>query len=391
MSLSCDHHRESNFEDPAPNHETYGELIKHWERVRRTEPIAWSQKMNAWLVTSHSHAMEAYHHPDLTTFAYDQFRPSPIPLPSSFEIDSADHLKLQHAIASCIGRHVLPVDMIKRECRQYLADIPDRKIIDVAQEFSEPVAKVITQQWFGLSEYAINTILALSQEAAFGEHEKTRLAAKNLIVEQLNSLIDERRYNPGPDLISQLAVAWSKFKLDDRWLVAFVGPMFHSLATGIGGRLITHTALHLKDQPALQDVVRDGGWETARLAALETARIDPVNQGSPRRATQPLSLGGQRINHNDLVWIVLPAVCRDPEAYPDPHQFRLNRAGRSLAFGHGAHVCTGRELALAIAATAISELLTSRRLRPGSEQAKPLFRIDFGRACVRLPALLEAR
>jgi hypothetical protein len=119
--------------------------------------------------------------------------------------------------------------MIKRECHQYLADIPDRKTIDVAQEFSEPVAKLITRQWFDLSEYAINTILALSHEAAFGEHENTRSAAKNLIVERLNSLIDERQYNPGPDLISQLAAAWSKFKLDDRWLVAFVGPMFHSL------------------------------------------------------------------------------------------------------------------------------------------------------------------
>jgi hypothetical protein len=78
MNLFCGHHGESNFEDPAPNHETYGELIKHWERVRRTQPIAWSRKMNAWLVTSHGHAMEAYRHVDLTTFAYDQFRPSPI-------------------------------------------------------------------------------------------------------------------------------------------------------------------------------------------------------------------------------------------------------------------------------------------------------------------------
>ena len=44
--------------------------------------------------------------------------------------------------------------------------------------------------------------------------------------------------------------------------------------------------------------------------------------------------------------VSLPVANRDPRCYSDPDRLRLDRAETShLAFGHGAHLCTGHQLA----------------------------------------------
>lgn len=189
--------------------------------------------------------------------------------------------------------------------------------------------------------------------------------------------------------MGRLAIAWHRYQLQDEWLVAFIAPMLNSLAGGFGGRLLTHTALRLAADPELQEQVRAGGWAAARRAANEAARLDPVNQALPRRAERRLQLAGRTVDAGQQVWIAVPAVCRDPGVYRRPHTFQLDRPGRHIAFGHGRHSCGGRELALAVAATAITEIVVRQGCRlarvPGDE---PVFRFDWGRSCVRLPLLL---
>jgi len=53
----------------------------------------------------------------------------------------------------------------------------------------------------------------------------------------------------------------------------------------------------------------------------------------------------------------LIAANRDPEVFPDPHEFRIDR-GRCdhVAFGGGAHACPGAALARMQAAVALSRL-----------------------------------
>ena len=64
--------------------------------------------------------------------------------------------------------------------------------------------------------------------------------------------------------------------------------------------------------------------------------------------------------------VLLAAANRDPAANPDPARFDPARADRrSFTFGHGAHACPGRTLALVIAASAVRALL-ARGLDPAT-------------------------
>jgi cytochrome P450 len=383
--------RSADIADPCKLHP--GDMMsvhEHWDTVRRSGPVAWSSRMEAWLVTSHAEALVVFNHPDLGSEVYSSARPSPLPLPSSFELDIGANRRLQQAVASCIGRRVLPMDIIGSGCAELVARAPLEQSVEFASELAEPIARALVRRWFGFDEGTLTRLLALLAVSKSDPVPERRAAASRLVIGDLLAAIAACRHRPTRDLLGRLAAAWSRHDADDKWLVAFVAPMFYSLVRGLGGRLITHAALHLTQRPDLQQRIRDGGWDTARAVALEAARLDPINQAAPRRAHRALMLGGQRIAANDRVWIVLPAVCRDPDAHPEPHEFRLDRRNRHLAFGHGMHVCTGRELALAVAATALTELLICRgvSLRPAPDET-PQFRIEFGRSCVRLPLVLH--
>lgn len=365
-------------------------VLRHWDDVRERSPVGWAPPLNAWLITSHRHAMAAFRHPALGTGVYSETRPSPLRIPSSFELSEWDNRRVQRIVASCIGRSVLPVEKLVAGCRAALATVPVNEPLDVATDIAEHVARALVLHWFGLDESAFERLMALFTLAGRHPDERRRQVASRMAVDELLRGIERRRRSPSADLLGLLAEAWGRHDADDRWLVAFVAPMFHSLVRGIGGTLITHTMNHLSADHDVQNLIRAEGWAPARAAAWEAARLDPVNQAAPRRAQESLELAEQQIAANDKIWIVLPAVCRDPAQHPAPEAFRLNRKNRHLAFGHGVHVCIGRELALAVAAAAITELLYERRLAVSPAPGRrPRFRFEFGRTCVSLPVVLR--
>lgn len=60
----------------------------------------------------------------------------------------------------------------------------------------------------------------------------------------------------------------------------------------------------------------------------------------------------------DAILVVLAAANRDPAANPDPARFDAARKRPwSFAFGAGAHACPGSALAVAIAASGVTQLL----------------------------------
>lgn len=78
-----------------------------------------------------------------------------------------------------------------------------------------------------------------------------------------------------------------------------------------------------------------------------------------RFATEPLTLGGMRIEAGDPVLVVLAAADRDPERFADPDTLDLSRTdNQHLGYGHGIHYCLGAPLARLEGQTALATLLT---------------------------------
>ena len=100
---------------------------------------------------------------------------------------------------------------------------------------------------------------------------------------------------------------------------------------------------------------------------VETAGI--LNATSPRMATEPVEIAGQRIEAGDMVLVSLPVANRDPALLPDPEVLDLARGATGhIAFGHGAHHCVGAPLARAELRIAFPALL---RRFPGLRLAEP--------------------
>ncbi|WP_461016758.1 cytochrome P450 family protein [Streptomyces daliensis] len=119
---------------------------------------------------------------------------------------------------------------------------------------------------------------------------------------------------------------------------------------------------HPEQRARLQRAVAEGDEALLAGAVEELLRYDgPVELATWRFATEPLTLGGQRVAEGDPVLVVLAAADRDPEKFAAPDVLDLERRdNQHLGYGHGIHYCLGAPLARLEGQTALATLL--RRL-----------------------------
>ncbi|MGX1778388.1 cytochrome P450 family protein [Nocardia brasiliensis] len=172
----------------------------------------------------------------------------------------------------------------------------------------------------------------------------------------LRELIDERRQNPGGDLISALIAAGSS----DEQLSAteLVSTVFLILVAGheTTVNLIANALLAVAEGtvPARQAL---GSPE--RLVEETLRHNGPVNVATLRFAAEDMPIERQTIARGEVVLIALAAADRDATRFHCPDRFDLDRETRGhLAFGGGIHQCLGAALARMEGAIAIHQLLS---------------------------------
>lgn len=79
----------------------------------------------------------------------------------------------------------------------------------------------------------------------------------------------------------------------------------------------------------------------------ETLRLSGPPQRLFRIATRDVRVGDADIREGDWVALFFAAANHDPTVFPEPHEFRLDRAnaGKHLTYGIGIHDCLGAPLA----------------------------------------------
>jgi cholest-4-en-3-one 26-monooxygenase len=158
-------------------------------------------------------------------------------------------------------------------------------------------------------------------------------------------LIDERRKNPGEDLIS----AFTTGEVDGARLTD-LEILFNSFLLIIGGQETTRNAvsggmLALINSPAQR--MRLQHESTVTPAAIEEFLrwTTPVTH-ILRTARKDAELRGQKIHEGDKVVVWNASANRDEEVFRAPDTFDLTRTPNDhLAFGHGEHFCIGAHLA----------------------------------------------
>ncbi|MGA5314909.1 cytochrome P450 family protein [Streptomyces pseudogriseolus] len=169
---------------------------------------------------------------------------------------------------------------------------------------------------------------------------------------------------PGEDLISGLIRAsdhGAHLTENEAAAMAFILLFagFETTVNLIGNgtyALLTHPEQRMR----LQRALAEGDRALLETGVEELLRYDgPVELATWRFATEPVVIGGQRIEAGDPVLVVLAAADRDPERFADPDTLDLGRRdNQHLGYGHGIHYCLGAPLARLEGQTALASLLT---------------------------------
>ncbi len=162
----------------------------------------------------------------------------------------------------------------------------------------------------------------------------------------LEDLLDQRKREPGDDLLSKLIEARDgEEKLSDEETICMAGFLLAAGSDTTSAFLGTST-LHLARNPGELERLRS---ERQLLpgAIEELLRFDgPVHFGIIRTATEDSQVNDIEVAAGTRVWTILAAGNRDPETFPDPDRLDVGRENvRHLSFAQGMHMCLGAMLA----------------------------------------------
>jgi cytochrome P450 len=169
--------------------------------------------------------------------------------------------------------------------------------------------------------------------------------------------IDAVRAEPGDDLMSQVVHAQGEDRLTDEEIRNNAGIIFfggistvEALILNAVYALCTHPEVfaRLRADPSLTPAVIE---ETVRW-------LSPV-QSATRHAVNDVVVAGVQIAAGDTVNCMLGAANHDPDLFPDPERFDIDRPNgrRHLGFAVGPHFCLGSHLARLEGRTAIERFL----------------------------------
>jgi cytochrome P450 len=267
--------------------------------------------------------------------------------------------------------------------------------LDVIADLARPLPSTIICEMLGvpLSDRPkftdwtaqVTHLLAL-QTLSDGMRQVASQAAIGL-AQYMGKLIEERRKQPGEDMVSVLIRAEEDGdKLSpEELLTQSIGLLVAGFETTIGliGNGVRQLLLHPDQLRKLQ-----ARPELITSAVEECLRFDGPIPATRRVLHQDATLSGVSIPKNTELLLCIASAHRDPAVYSEPDRFDIERGQAShLAFGGGIHFCLGAHLARLETQIAIGRLVRRcprmQLLSERPEWGQSLFRV-LGRLPVRI-------
>ncbi|MFD0437434.1 cytochrome P450 [Streptomyces chartreusis] len=371
-----------------------------YEELRRT-PVHHEGGDGPYVISTYYEIRSLLHDPRISSDARNLASQADDPLPEApqgegalppgfLKLDPPEHDRLRRMTNRPFGPPHSPrrVDGMRPELHDIVTGlidgIGDPGRIDLVEQFSYPFPVTVICRLLGVPRedearfHVWADTLAASldpdPDADSSERDKGAHDARMQLGMYLAGLIEERRRNPGDDMLSQLATAEGED-----------GPMttMELLSTAalllIAGHettvnLITNGMLTLLRHPDVLERLRTDPRLAVPLVE-ELLRFEPPVQLVPQRTTlADIEVRGVTIPKGAALWLVLASGNRDPKRFTDPDRFDPDRPDiQHLGLGSGIHSCFGAPLARLETQLALSEL--ARRLEnPRLLQDPPPYR-----------------
>jgi cytochrome P450 len=352
----------------ADPHPTFAQL-------RQRDPVHWSERHRAWVLTRHDDVSAAFRDRRLSSD-----RASPLARPNEAELagadpvisvlarwmvfrDPPDHTRMRRALRPAFAPPAIDAlrAPVERVVDQLLDGLPEE--FDFLDEFATPLPAIVIAELLGVPPEDHDRFRAWSQDLATlvfasglpDRHRRGR-EALTALADYLGEQLARRRAQPADDLLGTLAVMQEAGELTaeeataNAVLLLFAG---HETTTGLLGNglavllMQTHELERLRADPTL-----------TRSAVEELLRYEGPSKLMPRWAQEEVELRGRRIAPGELIYLVQAAANRDPEHFAEPDRLDLARHPNShLGFGYGLHYCLGAPLARLETAIGVSRLL----------------------------------
>ncbi len=382
--------------------------------ARARAPVFFAERFGFWVVTRHEDVLTVLRDP--ATFSSRGALVSstddlPAPVRAVLEegwpempiITDTDR-PLHDRIRGLVNRAFTPKRVAELEPRiheivaELLDELAPLGAADLVERFAWPLPLRVIGDLLGLPRDDLEQLhrwgtdwLVLQQP---GHAEERRLELARSVVSMQRYFMDrveERRREPGDDLISALVAAADELDppLPDD---AVMGVPFDLIVAGhvTVTRAIGSALLLLLGRP-------DGLAELAdpdRVPALvdELLRLESPAQGLFRTVTRDVELNGASIPAGAKVMVHFGSANRDERVFSCPAKLDPGRGDlpRHLAFGKGIHFCIGAPLArleLRVALPALAERLPNLRLNARAEPVRePIF---FARGLAHLPLVWD--
>jgi len=269
--------------------------------------------------------------------------------------DPPNHTRLRRLVSRAFTPRAL------RALEQRITEVVDASLdrvaargeMDVIADLALPVPATIICEMLGVpiedhpkfTKWTAEATWGLAAQLAPPEVIATAAAAGRSLGEYFERLIDERRRRLTDDILSGLVRAESEGdRLSTEELLSqAVGLLIAGFETTIGliGNGIRQLLLHPRELDKLRRQP-----ELIERAVAECLRFDGPIPLTPRILHEEAEFGGKRLAPDTLVFAMIAAANRDPERFPDPDRFDIERNDNDhLAFGGGGHFCLGAHLA----------------------------------------------
>jgi cytochrome P450 len=380
--VNFDHYNAGYARDPYPT----------LAALREQCPVAHSDDHGGyWLVSSHEFVRHVALHPEIfstqyTTvpplFAFGELRIPPL------QLEPEDHGRVKQLLTPPFGpaRAAALEEPTRAAAVAILDELVPRGRFDASQDFARLVPTGVIGQLLGIPEEfdrLTGWVKRMVGQAA--DNPEDMMAAGMEMMFFMTDLVEKRRVEPGPDLISGMIAS----EVDGQRLepVEVVLSAVIFVLAGIDtawstlGCAIHHLATHPDDQERLRN----------EPELLETAREEFLRAFAPvasaRIAKEDTEIGGQAVKAGEMVLVSFPSACRDGAEFEAPAEIRLDRSpNRHMAFGTGIHRCLGVNVARMELRVALEEFL--RRVPPFRLDGDDAEAVDWTVGQVRGPKKL---
>jgi len=349
-----------------PNDYAVADPYEYYSILRENAPVYYNEELDFWALSRHADVKVALSdHRRFSSTGGTNLAPSatgsgPSRIASIVAMDPPEHLRIRRIVASFFSRRNSSrlEPLMRHLARNRLDALLRADHFDFVADFAAKIPMEVLASIIGAPTHDTDMIRHLAELLVLRTETDQDLprSAVSAIVElhaYYQKLVLLRRKDPQDDLISLMTSALGDGTLIQEEIVAFCF-LLTTAGNDSSYQLMGNAWYWAWRNPRQRHVALAGrthDW------VQETLRYDTPTQVVSRITVSDVQVSGEIIPQDARVVLILGSANRDPEVFPDPDRYDLDRdTSQILSFGNGLHLCLAKHVVSMLAEIVLEQV-----------------------------------